>query len=598
MDELETRFQVLDELVMPELWSRAQRRTPTSDRTPEGPPRGPKRLLIVAAALAMTAAATLFLFRAFGSSASVPVAPTPSPTQVRSTAGRLAVVDVAGSTERIVLVNADGSGLTDLVQGRDPAWSPDGTQIAFRTGNADHPGGNPTSISVIDADGSHEHALDIPSSAGGETSGGAGPAVWSPDGTQIAFATVLGIYVMRPDGSDLHRVSKYDGPNACYDLEPAWSPDSQRIVFADRCDGGEAGLSSMDADGNDRNQLLSISDQIQAAAYPSFSPDGLRISFVGASSNTTWSIYVMDADGSNVAKVADDAEAGWPLAWSPDGSMISFTQAGTGLLNALEVSTGSVHAIPTNLAYSCCAAWQPVTSGISATPSGGPGTQALAGVPFPVCRPTSVTGTFLGSDDSAWTFSGERSPGSGCSGSPGMQYVAIGTANRVDAMSRGTTEKMGVEGWWAPYATPDLDGDGVDEIVVATASPGSDWAIHVWLYRQGADAVEPVSDTCGGACSIVWNTSLGEGLEESGGKIWTGLACGSVPSAPELGNGVLMWQHVEGLPSRLYTSLYKLKDGSLIVEDSRTVQVSGPDEYPPTGEQSICGSVAHQPPTS
>jgi hypothetical protein len=213
-----------------------------------------------------------------------------------------------------------------------------------------------------------------------------------------------------------------------------------------------------------------------------------------------------------------------------------------------------------------------------------------------VCRPVSIAGRFGIGDDAAWTFSKERSPGSGCAGTPGVQYVGIGTTDRVNEMSEGTTEKMGVDGWWAPYATPDLDGDRVDEIVVATASPGSDWAIHVWLYRQGSDAVEPVVDTCGGACRIVWNTSLGMGLEEDGqSKIWTGLACGTVPSAPELGNGVLIWQAVEGEPSRLYTSLYELTEGSLTVEDSRVVHVPGPDDYPPTGEESICGSEAHQP---
>jgi Tol biopolymer transport system component len=316
-------------------------------------------VLVVAAALAISVAAIVLLFRAFGSPASVPVAPTPSPTQVGSTAARLAVVDVAGSTARIVLVNADGSGLTDLVQGRDPAWSPDGTQIAFRTGNADHPGGNPTSVSVIDADGSHEHALDIPSSAGGETSGGAGPAVWSPDGTQIAFATVLGIYVMRPDGSDLHRISQYEGPMACYDLEPNWSPDGRRIVFADRCDGGEGGVWSISAHGSDRTQLLPIDKQIQAAAYPAFSPDGQEIAFAGVGPADEWSIYVMDASGSNVRKVAGPSEAGWPPSWSADGSEILFTQASTGVLNAVEIASGAVHAIDSGLAYSCCAAWQP-----------------------------------------------------------------------------------------------------------------------------------------------------------------------------------------------------------------------------------------------
>jgi hypothetical protein len=70
----------------------------------------------------------------------------------------------------------------------------------------------------------------------------------------------------------------------------------------------------------------------------------------------------MDAGGSNVKKIAGPSEAGWPLSWSVDGSEILFTQGNTGVLNAVEIATGSVHAIDTGLGYSCCAAWQPIPS--------------------------------------------------------------------------------------------------------------------------------------------------------------------------------------------------------------------------------------------
>jgi len=362
MSDLEARFQILDDLVMPDLWSEAEARQATPQREGGEPPRGPRRLLVVATALVIAIAASVLVVRAFWNTPSaVPVGPAPSSTQV-GPAGRMAVVDLGGSTERIVLVNADGSGLRDLVQGRDPSWSPDGTKITFRTGNASRAGGNPTSISVIDADGGHVHALDIPSSVGGESSGGAGPAVWSPDGSHLAFATLLGIYVMRPDGSDLHRISRYEGQMACYDLEPTWSPDGQRIAFADRCDGGEAGLWSVKADGSDRKQLLPIGDQIEAAAYPVFGPDGRLIAFAGADPAGTWSIYVMNVDGSNLRKVAGPSEAGWPPSWSADGSMITFTHAGTDALADVEIATGSVRTIATTLGRSCCAAWQPAQS--------------------------------------------------------------------------------------------------------------------------------------------------------------------------------------------------------------------------------------------
>src|SRR5512134_1924466 len=53
--------------------------------------------------------------------------------------------------------------------------------------------------------------------------------VWSPDGSQIAFASRRAdnwdLYLMRADGGGLRRLTE----DAAYDGEPAWSPDGARI---------------------------------------------------------------------------------------------------------------------------------------------------------------------------------------------------------------------------------------------------------------------------------------------------------------------------------------------------------------------------------
>jgi uncharacterized coiled-coil protein SlyX len=230
----------------------------------------------------------------------------------------------------------------------------------------------------------------------------------------------------------------------------------------------------------------------------------------------------------------------------------------------------------------------------SASP--GPGTESLAGVPFPVCRSVSIAGKFGSGDDVAWTFAKERVPGEGCE-RPGSQFIGVGTADHVDRMSKGTTPIMGLDGkWWAPYATPDVDGDGTDEIAVATAYPGSDWAIQVWLYRAGDGAIEPVWEPCGSGCRSPWNTAIGSGKEESGATTLGGLYCGVIPSAPAQGAGLVEWQVSSDIPTRVYATLWTPLNGDLGATYSATYKVQGPAGYPPTGEQSICGSSSHQPP--
>src|SRR5439155_24095 len=101
----------------------------------------------------------------------------------------------------IAVAYADGSNTVTLARGTGPAWSPDGTRLAFTcevdSGNSD--------ICVINANGTGFTRL---TSDPGQD---AGPA-WKPDGSRIAFATTryAGAYElasMTPDGGDVTRLS-------------------------------------------------------------------------------------------------------------------------------------------------------------------------------------------------------------------------------------------------------------------------------------------------------------------------------------------------------------------------------------------------------
>ena len=125
----------------------------------------------------------------------------------------------------IYTLRADGTEVTDVtpnvLEERDPAWSPDGSKIAF-----DAPSDGNYGIHTIDPDGSGDIAL---------TSGNQDvwPS-WAPDGGRIAFASSRTgrsqLYSMRPDGTDETLLTNSSGPQDQF-TSPAYSPDGTQIAF-------------------------------------------------------------------------------------------------------------------------------------------------------------------------------------------------------------------------------------------------------------------------------------------------------------------------------------------------------------------------------
>ncbi len=231
--------------------------------------------------------------------------------------GKIAYTD----KKQIQVIDPDGSGEVQLTFGdkrsRSPAWSPDGSKIAFIRGN------KPSSLLIMNADGTDRtliqrriskhryYFFDRPA--------------WSPDGTQIAFSTAarfftssndrrwdLRLYVVNVDGSGLTRISR----GRHQDSGPSWSPDGNRIAFTTR----EGTLATMNPDGSNRTML------VRGGSDPDWSPDGSQITYVRGVGGSATDVFLANSDGTGRVRLTNTPDR-WDYTpvFSPDGTKIAFT---------------------------------------------------------------------------------------------------------------------------------------------------------------------------------------------------------------------------------------------------------------------------------
>jgi uncharacterized repeat protein (TIGR01451 family) len=232
--------------------------------------------------------------------------------------GKIAFQSYRNGNYDIFVMNADGSAQTPLTSStdweHDPAFSPDGSKIAYTTG----PTTDRDDIWVMNADGTGQTDL---TPGGGEDE----HATWSPDGTKIAFESSRGgdweIWVMNADGSGLTNLTNAPGP----DNEPAWSPDGSKIAYASYPD-HNLEVFVMNADGSGQTNL---SQDAGSDSDPAWSPDGSKIAFTSYRGNTTDQVYVMNADGSGQTNLSKNSNSDFGPSWSPDGSKIAFSRSGS-----------------------------------------------------------------------------------------------------------------------------------------------------------------------------------------------------------------------------------------------------------------------------
>ena len=538
----------------------------------------------------------------------------------------------------------------------DYAFSPDGNQVAFSAQVQQGGSEVPRELFVMDADGTDRRQLT-------HDGGFAGFPAWSPDGSTIAYASYRGTdYIPGCLGfsicsTDLYVTDLTGGAptllagGEASETTPTWSPDASRIAFAEIAADGLGTIVTMEADGAARVTLTPTGD----VSFPAWSPDGRSIVYLSGQDGTNhlWTVAPDGSASQDIVDTGTDTNVGRPV-WSPEGDLIAFARPYAGADTSVWLVDPAGSETPERIAgwpgfNGAPIAWRPVPgepapttatsvsipdvvgmtleeasatitgsglsvgtveqipsstvpqgSVVSTTPwagteaewpphfevaiivSSGPddeGPIALPGIDsYLVCRVVRISGDFGSAGDGSVVFEEERVPGAGCVTSEGFQHVAVIRDGAVTALSRRITDILSDDAWkvW-PYATPDLDGDGVDEIALATVRPGG--GRHVWFFKVQNGGIDPVVE--GG---VGFSTDIGTVAQENRAQTVRGMYCEGGGSS----RTVVTWQADADDALHVYESVWRLDGLTMRSVSERETRVSDTEAYPPMGDDELC----------
>ncbi len=423
----------------------------------------------------------------------------------------------------VYVMNSDGTGLRKLrscgtgtsgCDVRSMAWSPDATRLAMAVDS-----GTRSDIQIIGVD-SRRVATFCEGLSCGQ---GLGGLAWSPDGTRIAFSNegVSGffgigllpsaIWLANADGTGVHRLSGYDGPQcyrqkpiACpFDSRPIWSPDGTTIAFGsyEPTSGSLEGATStaimaIGSDGSGLHSLASCpGNDCNQGVVAAWSPDGRTLAAsMSYDSNT---ISFIDPATGAVRSVRTCGQGGCAqpveLGWSPDGRELWFA-GGLGRTTNLYVmaaSGGDVREIVGGIEQA--SAWLPegtVDFGSQSPSATTPPTAAGAAPPAGIIVFSSSNGST--NEDSA------------------TQIWSISTdGSSLKDLTRTTG------GNFAPAISPDGR-----KIAFASDRPG-DPNTEIYIMNVDGSGVRRLTDSGAGSGTPTWSPDGTQILYESNDQIWS-----------------------------------------------------------------------------
>lgn len=229
---------------------------------------------------------------------------------------RIAYINREGKANRLVVADSDGYGEQTVLSLSEPimspAWSPDGSHLAYVTFEQGHAVAYVQSLLM-------RQRLVLAAFPGSNSA----PA-WSPDGKQLAIVLTRDgssqIYLVHPDGSNVRRITFSDA----IDTEPNFSPDGQYLLFtSDR--GGSAQIYRMPVDGGYAERLTFEGNNNFS---PRYSPDGKSFVFMH-SNGKQFLIATQDFETKQMQILTD---VGWEKkpSYAPNGKLVLFATESQG----------------------------------------------------------------------------------------------------------------------------------------------------------------------------------------------------------------------------------------------------------------------------
>jgi TolB protein len=223
---------------------------------------------------------------------------------------------------RLEIADADGEGVQPALISKEPiispAWSPDGTKVAYVSFEAKKP--------VVYMHNLRTGQRAVVSNQKGNNSA---PS-WAPDSNRVALALSKDghtqVYMVNADGSGLRRLSNSAG----IDTEPQWAPDGQTIYFTSDRSGGPQIYKMSATGGNATRVTFNGSYNIS----PRISPDGKTLAWI-SQRDGGFSLYAMDLASGQELRLADGATE---PSFSPNGKYIMYATKGGGRTSLAVVS--------------------------------------------------------------------------------------------------------------------------------------------------------------------------------------------------------------------------------------------------------------------